>query len=92
MKALAFAKKHGAVPEDVYVEVNGGGVPNSYRYRAESTTLTLSNGVIKAIRGAARKGPRGDVTEVVSRVKMPKPPGGTLPGVVKWHGGHAYLF
>lgn len=58
-RALRWARRHGLQLGRVIID--GGAVPNSYKYRAESTYLELSpeNG-IRAFRGPSHTASRGN--------------------------------
>jgi hypothetical protein len=94
-KARAFAKRHGLPDKTVNVEINGGGVPNSYRYMAETSVLRYMGGELFVGREKARSGPHGNTLERFARIHI-----GSIADhqklrqarlVKRFHGGFAYL-
>jgi hypothetical protein len=94
-RARAFARRHGIEDSAIFVEWNGGGVCNAYSYRAESSTLLYSGSRVSVSRDYARKGPRGNVDEVIVRIRIgsiaDRPELRKARSVTKIHGGYVYL-
>lgn len=58
--ARRVARKLGVDPDSAKVEMDGGAVANSYKYRAESSFIQLDSDGFCITRGRARSRPYGD--------------------------------
>lgn len=57
---VPLLQQHGLDTRRLVITMTGGGVPNSYKGIAETSTLTLSEDVIHVLRGIASRCPGGE--------------------------------
>lgn len=96
VRARAWARRYGMDPDaDVTVLVRHI-VPNSYRYPASGTNLSLQDGQWTVERGVAEKRAHGRGARAIVRIKVPRGFHKVAPVtkrslVQRYHGGFAYL-
>lgn len=70
--ARKFCKKYNLNLDDFEIEVNGGGIPHSYKYPAETTICRLTKGNPQVFRGKAKSAPYGNVKQEICRIEIKK--------------------
>ena len=68
---LRYAAQMGIDPATVRVEIDGGAVPNSYKFWADTTLLILEKGEASASRASARFTAGGDDGQFCVRMLAP---------------------
>jgi len=91
---VPLLKQHGLDTRLLVITMTGGGVPNSYKGVAETSTLTLVDDVVHVSRGVARRCPGGEGIKLTVKYNGKSHESGTqlLKKLgASYRGGHLFM-